>query len=132
MYVRAQVCLSDSLKPEYGLPRQSTYNNSNAPLSWSHMENAAQPAFLLPELFRHKCFATITAPGSSLDLAFMLAFAARAAAAATVGDPAQGAGAWVCSGRGREWRCSCRNPCRGFQQHEPGLETELLLGLAES
>lgn len=31
-------------------------------------------------------------------------------------------------GRGREERCSCRNPCRGFPQRQPVMETAVLLG----
>lgn len=83
MYVLAQVCLSDSPKPEYGLPRRSSY--SNTPLLQSYMENPAHPGSPLPELLKHECFANTAVRGPSPALVCVLGFAARGAGA-TEGD----------------------------------------------
>lgn len=64
VYVQGEVCLSDSLKPEYGSPRRSS--NSNTPLPWSHVEIPAHPCFPLLELLKHKCFVNIALQGPAL------------------------------------------------------------------
>lgn len=135
MYVQAQVCLSDSLKPEYGLPRRSSYSNSNNPLPWSHMENPSHPGFLLPELLKHKCFANITVHGPSLAVVFVLGFAVRAAGA-TVGDCTPG-GTQACprcmgmlrEGQGGEMPLP--KPMQKLSTMLGWVEAEVLLSLIE-